>query len=538
MQIERLQADTIRACLKTGCDYLELNREILDNLNVYPVPDGDTGVNMVATLKPAVEELQKRECASLAEISEVMRPALTGNSRGNSGFILAQFFSGFWSSVEGADRGYIDSSALGEGFYVGHFNAVTSLLSPVDGTMITVIAAMAETLKRYGGNDIVSTLQAALETGIDALFKTPAQLPLLAKAGVVDSGALGFIFIIKGMLYGIQNRNAQAEREDEYRVEPKNIADLPGAESGEQNEFRYCVELDIDAQSNALTGDFKSYLQQNGGSIAVIPADDRIRLHIHTNTPEGIIDRAASIGKILRRKIDDMDEQVAATGGKTASGTQETVSIVSIVPGRGFSTIFEELGASGCFVYSPRLPSVDDLVTFFNGVQSDSLIVLPNNPNIIPTVRLAAELTASKVHTLLTKSVVDGITAMYGYFESGSVNENIDSMSDCIGLAESVEVFRSTRDAVIGEIDIGNGDYFAVKDNKVLSTSPFLDEAVGEALKKIDLSDRSNLSLYHGDDFDTATLAEVENKISEMGLHLEIERLFGGQGNGLIIALE
>ena len=184
------------------------------------------------------------------------------------------------------------------------------------------------------------------------------------------------------------------------------------------------------------------------------------------------------------------------------------------------------------------LPSADDLLAFIKGIKSDRIIVLPNNPNIIPTVRLADQQSSKQIYTLLTKNVVDGLTAMYGYIDSGSVSENIESMNDCIGLADTLEVFRSSRDATIGKVSIEKGDYFVVKDSEVLSTSAVLEEAVAAAAEKIDIDSRSNISLYYGDDFDATELGSVEERFSKMKSSFEFEHHHGGQENGLIIAIE
>jgi len=346
MEIERLGPDALRASIKTACDYIELNREILDNLNVYPVPDGDTGVNMLSTLKPAVRELEKAGCASLADLARTMNDMLAKNSRGNSGFILAQFFRGFWEAAVTPGHDWLDSNNLLRGFERGSFTAVSSLLTPVEGTMISVIASMLEALRRLDGGNIVRYLSEALEAGRAALFRTPEQLPLLAEAGVVDAGALGFLFIIRGMLCGILREEIEAENEHDYRFEQRAAAviESTAGRSGRsrKTEFRYCVELDIEtgaagtgAAQTAVAGAgaaaaepvtaaampgagateptagrpnepapvtgaantewataaaaagpppaFVDYLRENGGSIALITDSGRLLIHLNHN---------------------------------------------------------------------------------------------------------------------------------------------------------------------------------------------------------------------------------------------------------------
>ncbi len=548
MEIRQLGPDAFFASLTSGCDYLEVNRKILDNLNVYPVPDGDTGVNMVLTFKPAIEELHKIKRVTFADISKVMNVMLAGNSRGNSGFILAQFFRGFWEAADGCGCDFIDSYVLERGFAHGLFTAVSSLLRPVPGTMITIIASMADAIKRLEKKNIVYTFESAVEAGLEALFKTPEQLPLLAEAGVVDAGALGFIFIIKGMLCGILKNKVEAEHENDYRFTPDASAFAGDSGRAGQTEFRYCVELDIETGNEPAapappTNEFKDFLRQSGGSIALITADGRIRIHIHTNTPEKIIEKSGALGKVTHSKIDDMAEQIATTGktaerNRSAAGGEDSVSVLSIIPGPGFGKLFEELGAAACYEYSRTLPSMDDLLKFVEQMQCDNIIVLPNNPNIIPTIRLMKEQTRKRVYTLDTNSVVDGITAMYGYVESASVKENVNGMNDCIGLADTLKVFKSSRDTVFGQVRIENGNYFVVRDSEVLSSSAALEEAVATAVKNIDISGKSNISLFYGDNFETSVLDRIKERLSTLVPALQFEHYYGGQEQGIIIAVE
>lgn len=549
MELERLEPAVLVKSLKTGCGYLELNRDILDNLNVYPVPDGDTGINMLLTFKPAVEEIEKSQCTSLSELSTAMTAMLAKSSRGNSGFILAQFFRGFWEAAAAGKNGYIDAAMLKHGFEKGAFISVSSLLSPSEGTMITVIASMLDSMKNIKTKNIIYYFESAVETGLRSLYKTPEQLPILAEAGVVDAGALGFIFIIKGMLCGLLGKEITAECEDEYRFSPKALVsggtagtDLPAA----QMEFRYCLELDIETSqaAEAPPDDFKSFLQRNGGSIALITDDSRLKIHVHTNVPDCIIEKSGTIGAVIHSKIDDMKDQVAgvkrsAAGGTAGSVSPDSPSVLSIIPGSGFRKLFEELGASDCHEYSQTLPSVSELLESVDRIRGDEIIVLPNNSNITPIIRLLNEQTNKNVTALHTKNVVDGITAMYGYFETGTVEQNILSMNDCIGLAVTLKLFISSREAMFGQMRIENGHYFVTRDDELLAVAASLEDAIVTAIKKIDSVGKSNISLYYSDDFDVGMMGKLKDRITETDPNLEFEQHYGGQKKSiLIIAIE
>jgi dihydroxyacetone kinase-like predicted kinase len=246
MTLERIDYKSLIKSLQSGYDYLKLNYKILDNLNVFPVPDGDTGINMLNTMKPAVDLvkdcLNNGNCTGISDVTDALNEALTKNSRGNSGFILAQFFLGLSQAV--SDKEYITNDILMQGFNKGSYLSKTSLLNPVEGTMITIIHSMAESMNNRGSrnnpDNIIESLDTALKTAKEKIFETPKLLPILAKAGVVDAGALGFIFFIDGMLRGLTDKKAEMEEENNYRFEP----DLSiNANVEKELCFKYCVEM-------------------------------------------------------------------------------------------------------------------------------------------------------------------------------------------------------------------------------------------------------------------------------------------------------
>ena len=533
MEIERLSLDALGASLRTGCRYLELNQDILDRLNVFPVPDGDTGVNMVSTLKPAVEELERARCSSLREVAELMRSALARSSRGNSGFILAQFFRGFWE-VAGT-RDWIEPDTLKRGFARGSFTAVSSLLAPAEGTMISVIDSMARAMEPLDSRNIVSYLQAAVEAGRRSVDQATEQLPLLAEAGVVDAGALGFLFIVKGMLYALLGKEAVAEEESSFRREPVAVG-TPSRSRG--MEFRYCVELEVEADPGSID-DLRGLLPQLGGSIALMAEGSRIRVHIHTNAPDALLEGLGRHGRVTQRRRDDMAQQIALTGSasRRASppGRGGGVSVLSIIPGPGFRSLFEELGASDCLEYRESLPSADDVLGAIGRMHGGDVIVLPNNPNIIPTVELAREETERRVHVLRTRTVVEGLTALYGYSESDDAAPNLKSMQGCIGLARTLVVYRASRDTTFGRFRINRGDYFVANGDEVLSTGRSLEGSVVVAAKTTDIAGRSRVSFYCGDGFDAPRLAGIRRGLVELNPRLEFEEHYGGQPKSLLI---
>jgi len=537
MGIDRLDVEELGAALRAGCRCLELNRELLDRLNVFPVPDGDTGVNMISTLGPAVKELESARCTSLREASAIMRPALERSCRGNSGFILAQFFRGFWEVVGARDA--LGPEALQQGFQRGLFTAVRSLLSPAEGTMISIIASMAEAMGRRGSGDILGCLEAAVEAGGRSLDRTPEQNPVLAEAGVVDAGGLGFLCLVKGMRCGLTGAEAVAEEESRFRREPVSRGT---AARDRAMEFRYCVELEVEADPVAA-GASRELLPRFGGSIALVADGGRVRVHVHTNAPDALIEELGRHGKVTQLRRDDMMEQVAAAaslaGRLAVAGSGGGVSVLGIVPGPGFPALFEELGASACLEYRESLPSAEDIRGAIGRVDGGDVIVLPNNPNIIPTAQLAAEMAGARVRVLRTRNVVEGMAALYGYSESDPAAVNVQNMTGCIGMARALTVHRASRDTTFGGLRIREGDYFVADGDDVLSTAGSLEDAVVAAARGTDIAERAHVSFFHGDGFDVTLLGGVRRGLAELNPLLEFEEHHGGQRKGvLIIALE
>jgi DAK2 domain fusion protein YloV len=535
MRIERLDAEALGAAFRAGCRCLELNRQLLDRLNVFPVPDGDTGVNMVSTFKPAVEDLTRARCASLGETSAVMRSALERSCRGNSGFILAQFFRGFWEAAGARDA--LDPEMLASAFQRGSFAVVRSLLSPVEGTMLSVIASMAEAMGRPGSGDILGRLEAAIEAGGRSLDGTPEQNPILADAGVVDAGGLGFLCIVKGMRCGLIDEEVVAEEESRFRREPVSRA---AADRSRGMEFRWCTELEVEVDPTAIQS-LRDLLPRFGGSIALLADGGHVRVHIHTNDPDALVEGLGRHGKVSRLRCDDMAAQVAGTNAVRlpVAGRGGGVSVLSIVPGPGFRPLFEELGASACLEYLDSLPSAEEIRDAIGRMAGEDVIVLANNPDIMPAVRLAGERAGVRVHVLRTRGVVEGMTALYGYSESDPAAANVANMTGCIGLARAFTVYRASRGTSYGGLRIREGDWFVADGGEVLSTGDSPEDAVVAAVRGTDIADRSHASLFTGEGFDATLLGAVRRRLAELNPLLEFEEHYGGQRKALlIVALE
>jgi len=525
---DSISAEGLRRAFARGAEHLGRNQSLLDKLNVFPVPDGDTGANMVATLQAGVRALGDGPVASMAEVSSLMREELLRSSRGNSGFIVAWFFNGFLGAAERYE--HLTGDALIEGFSHGSYQARASLFTPVEGTMITIIAAMTGALVECAGMDPGSCLRHALAAGRVSLFETPRMLPLLAKAGVVDAGALGFILIIEGMLNGLTNETFPPELEAAYRFRPDPRALLDWTPLPD---YRYCTEVLIDKPAGVDDPSLRAFLAASGNSIALVVDPGFIKLHIHTDDPDSILRKLGEFGAIASSKVEDMHEQVAATAARPDE--VEACAILACVPGDGFEEVFAGLGVTHCLRYGKELPTAGAILDAISEIEAPSIIILPANGNIIPSATVARDLCGRDAVVVATRNVVEGIAASYGYSENDPLEVNARNMKDCVGLAKSLSVYQSASSSVFGEQEIPEGSYFTMLGNDVLSIGEDAAGTVLEALAAVITGDTCDLTCYTGENFDSSILPAIEAGVHTLDPSLRMETLRGGQPRELLI---
>ncbi len=526
----------LREALRAGTEHLRRNQRLLDNLNVFPVPDGDTGANLVATLQAAVLALEGDPALRMVDVADRVRDELLRASRGNSGFIVAWFFNGFLGAAGRHER--LTGDVLIEGFAHGSYQARASLFLPVEGTMITVIAAMAGALADCAGMAPVACLRRALEAGRASVFETPRMLPLLAKAGVVDAGALGFVLLVDGMLRGLTREDLPLEHEETYRFRPDPRALLGWTPAPE---YRFCTEVLIEAPARHDDPTLRPFLEARGNSIALVADPRFLKVHIHTNDPQAVLERMAAHGPVASSKIEDMQAQVDATVVRLARGACDTAAadaacaVLACVPGEGFEAVFRDLGATRCLRYGPSLPTAGAILDALSEIEAPSVLILPNNGNIVPAATLARDLSGRDVAVVPTRNVVEGIAAAYGYSENESITENARNMRGCIGLAECLHVYRAVAASRFGDLAIPAGASFVTRGDDVVAVGDDPAGAVLEALKAVGAAGRSDLTLFMGRDFDEAILPAIRAGVAAMNPVIEIDARWGGQPRELLI---
>jgi len=532
MPDDTISPGQLSTCLLKASAYLEHNYDILNNLNVFPVPDGDTGTNMLSTFEAGCKVLWSTDIGTIEDIGRRLNLEMIKHSRGNSGFIIARFFHGFFEAL-GPLRA-VTTDHLATGFNGGLFQVNSSLFSPVEGTMVTIIRTMTERLKTESSSTPLVALASSLKAARTTLNATPSMLPVLAKAGVVDSGALGFIFLMEGFLRGLADEPVIRETEAAYRFTPDPNT---GGIALDTREFKYCTEINVIHVYDVSRSGISEFLEERGNSIALVCEDDFLKVHIHTDTPGDVIDYMKSIGTVENVKVDNLVEQISRFSA--AEDPDAECAVLAFIPGEGFRSVFDSLGVHHCILYTEHLPSTGEITEYLQGLEEKNIIILPNNNNILPVVTAAAEKSDKYVSVVHTEDIIQGIAAAYGFSGNDGVDENAVNMKDCKDMARGLYIYKSTTTSEFDGCIIQPGDYFSLFGGNLAARGKNLNDVVGESLGKAGAADCANITIYYRDTDILKVLSELDCLSTGHNESLEIEYLPGGQfRESLIISLE
>jgi fatty acid kinase len=494
-----MELDVVRHLARSALQNLEAHRRRIDDLNVYPVPDGDTGTNLTLTLRSIVEALDVSTAAdSEAVAKDVTRAALMG-ARGNSGVIFSQVVRGF-VEVLGEHEG-VSAPLLRRAFRGASDTAYRAVKRPVEGTMLTVIREMAEESERKEHRDLRPNelLQVVLARGEDALSRTPEMLDVLRNAGVVDAGGAGLVEIARGMVYGATGQDLP-----EAPVETESLG--LDAVHQELSEYRYCtvfvvegVELDKDA--------LESRLDEIGDSLLVVGDSTALKVHVHTDDPGRALTLGTALGVVEGVEIANMhvqtaqrEERLLDAGAPPTLATLDT-GLVAVCPGRGNRRLFESLGATRVIEGGQSMnPSAADILEAIESVPTDTVLVLPNNSNVVLTAEQAAGLSRKNVRVLPSKSVQAGFAAMSRFVPTSSPDENEQAMLEELQAAVTGEITVASRDANLDGVDIREGSYLGLVDDVAIASGPELDAVVHDVVDRVLAGGQSYLTILTGED--------------------------------------
>lgn len=557
MAISRLDAQLLKKAFLAGAARLESQKERINELNVFPVPDGDTGTNMTLTAMSAVKAVIMVEHPTIESIAKAMSSGSLRGARGNSGVILSQLLRGFCKEITvHADN--VNVSVLASAFVKASETAYKAVMKPKEGTILTVAKGGADKASELEGttDDIAKFFGEVLSHMEKVLASTPELLPVLKEAGVVDSGGAGLIEVLKGAYDVILGKVVP--------LADGNIttASVSSGKSGITDDietadikFGYCTEFIIMSEKEFTANDeadFKHYLEGLGDCIVVVADDEIVKVHVHTNDPGLAIQKALTYGQLTSMKIDNMREehhervienatQIAnrqkeaekenAKEEKPANEPRKKDGFIAVSAGSGLSEIFTELGVDYVLEGGQTMnPSTDDILTAIEKVNADNIFILPNNKNIILAANQAKELTEDKnVVVIPSKTVPQGISAVINYVNDGDVEENTEKMTDALQYTKSGEVTYAVRDTAIDGKSISQGNIMGIGDEGIISVCDSVDRAVLEMLDHLVDGDSSIISLYYGNDVSESAANALSEKVADIYKGLDVEVHFGGQ---------
>lgn len=524
----------IREMLAGGATNLEINREYVDSLNVFPVPDGDTGTNMSLTIATAVKEMNAVTSNDMDDVvSAFARGALKG-ARGNSGVILSQIIKGMTNVLKETDE--VTTKVFAKGLAQATEVAYNAVTKPKEGTILTVIRYIAEHAPSIAlrNSNFLTFFENIIKKGEEILAKTPEMLPVLKKAGVVDAGGMGLIIVLQGfynVLAGVVMEKVASDivsgADDALDNFSGDIHDL------ENIKFAYCTEYFVINLKKETTEEdiekLKDRLMAIGDSVITIGDLNMVKVHVHTNDPNKALGYALKLGELDKIKIENMLEQNRALIAKKLAD-KKPIGLLAICTGEGMANLFKELRADSVIEGGQTMnPSVESILSEIEKINSDNIILLPNNKNIILAAEQAAELTSKRVEILHTVNVPEGISAAVAYSPDNSVESNVEAMEDAYNQIEYGEVTYAVRTTQLDGFDLHEGDIIGLTSKKIVAKSDNVVECIKNLIDKLVDDEKSVITLYYGNGVTEEEAAQLTSELEEHYEDIEVTALYGGQ---------
>lgn len=552
MAINAIDAGMLQKMFLSGAKRIEGKKEWINELNVFPVPDGDTGTNMSLTIMAAAKEVGQIAEPTMENLAKAISMGALRGARGNSGVILSQLFRGFTKEIKEYDE--INMSIMADAFARATETAYKAVMKPKEGTILTVARGMAEKIEEVAidCDDLEEGLKQVLEHGDYVLSQTPELLPVLKQAGVVDSGGQGLMEVLKGAYDCLIGK----ETDIEIQVSKDSLAGT-GVPAGEIDtadiKFGYCTEFIVMLEKEFTEDtehEFKQFLSSIGDSIVCVWLDDIVKVHVHTNDPGLAIQKGLSYGSLTSMKIDNMREEhhekVIKDAQKVAEKQLEEekakaelkkeiprkeAGFIAVSVGEGLNEIFKGLGVDYIIEGGQTMnPSTDDMLTAIDHVNADHIFIFPNNKNIILAANQAQSLTKDKdIIVIPTKTVPQGITAIINYMPEADVDTNIDAMKEGITHVKTGQVTYAVRDTHIDDKEIHEGDIMGIGDEGILSVSQSVEEAAREMLALMVDEDSELISLYYGQDVSEEDAEKFAQAVEEQYPDVDVDLHSGGQ---------
>lgn len=540
MKVTKLEGKQFRLMIATGANRLNKNAEYVNSLNVFPVPDGDTGTNMNLSLASGAKAVSNTASDSVGDLSAALSKGLLMGARGNSGVILSQLFRGFGKAIENKET--LSSKDLSEAFTRGVEAAYKAVMKPVEGTILTVAreSAKAGEKKAKETDDVVEVMEAVVRGAKKSLARTPDLLPVLKEVGVVDSGGQGLLFIYEGFLEVLSGKVIE---EDIYQPSAQEMTELVNAEHHrsvsdhihtEDIKFGYCTEIMVEIGKGETVDSefdydtFRNYLNEMGDSLLVVSDDDIIKVHVHTEHPGEVMNYGQKYGSLLKIKVDNMrvqhetilenESQPAEKAAKTPYG------IIAVAAGEGVQNLFKSLGVDYVISGGQTMnPSTEDILKAIEEVNAEKVIILPNNKNIFMAADQAAEVSELPVVVIPSKTVSQGMTAMLAFNELNDLDTNKSEMMSELANVVSGQVTNAVRDTEIDGMKIKKDDFMGIIEGKIKVSQSNRKNVTIETLKQMISEDSEIVTILLGEDSDETEAAEIAAEIEKLFEEVEVE---------------
>ena len=524
----------LRRLVISAAASIEINKQALNELNVFPVPDGDTGTNMAMTAGAAAADLRKTEDPTLEKAANVAASAMLRGARGNSGVILSLLFRGISRKLKGAEDcdGVLWAAALQEGVDA----AYKAVMKPAEGTILTVARLAAAKAQQAAdeNNYFEFVHEAALEEARIALANTVNQNPVLKKAGVVDAGGKGWVFVLEAMLSALRGEDIVVPEAGTV-TEVKEQADFSGFDT-EDITFTYCTEFIISRENDNDPEELRAFLSGLGDSLVLVDDDEIIKVHVHTNDPGTALHEAISYGSFVTVKIENMrlqhTEKVMSEQelAPRIAEPEKALGVVSVCAGAGLADVFTNLGVDGIISGGQTMnPSTQDILEAVNKVPAETVFVLPNNKNIIMAAEQVDALTPKQVVVIPSKTVPQGVTAMLSFNPDGSVEENTEALAEALGTVDTMQITYAARNSDFDGYDIHEGDYLAMYGSSLFGTSKDIRVLLKSLAEKVRDDGKEYITIYYGADIKEKHAQKAADLFAEICPDADVNLLSGGQ---------
>ncbi|UWD50222.1 DAK2 domain-containing protein [Clostridioides difficile] len=536
--IQYIDGKRLREMFISGANNLQNNKDLVDKLNVFPVPDGDTGTNMSLTISYALKELAKVDNDNISDIGKALSKGSLMGARGNSGVILSQIIRGIAKSIEGKSK--LSTDDLAKAFKNGSDTAYKAVIKPIEGTILTVVRESGEFAVKAAKKekDVVKFLSMLVKESNASLERTPDLLKNLKDAGVVDSGGKGLVLIYEGMLASIKGNNIEIKSTNLDTSVATNIDFPKNSISTDDIKYCYCTEFILES-SKVEDTKIRDIMMAYGDSLAVVGDDGVIKVHVHTNDPGDVLQEALKYGQLLTIKIENMKLQHENTileveekkeNDSEPLEEEREFGFIATSMGEGLANIFKDFGVDHIIEGGQTMnPSTEDFMNAIKDINAKNIFIFPNNSNIIMAANQAKELSDKNIIVIPTKNTPQGFAALVTFNGELSEDENEEAMMNALNSVKSGQVTFAVRDTVMNEIDVKEGNIIGIAEGKLLSAGDYVDEVTSNLIEKLVDEDTAIITLFFGEDVTESQANELRTSLEEKFEDVDVELYYGGQ---------